>query len=308
MTGSWSASDAFTSSRPQRPPSAGAYPSGARRIAGAVGPDDDRRGVPRRTPALSADLLEGNQRLEWEIVFRLRLFNTNHATQAWLRRSSMPFAPFALAFLFVQPDLDPDRDWPEVVTATRIWPAGHDFAKPGPLLARFTEFTEDQNRKFTPAGSDDVWDFRATLPDRCEPHMRRDAVYVGLGFSTLDTAQDTFATVCDAANSELDIPGAFCFVSNPSGEPADHRVLTAERHAASDHNTIRIHSHQALTTPQLRSPLPYSSVPVLATLYEQSWHGPVLNRMWYLDQALREADVNRRAADLARHCRRRRPQ
>jgi hypothetical protein len=297
-------------------PPPGAFPHSARRLGAQSDGSHAGEGMPVGVQAAQEREREAvDQRLEWEVFHRLWRLNCNHVGAAWRGRYKMPIAAYALALLFVQDD---PRRGPTVTAATRTWLAGPEAEHRIPLLAKFTEVTlghsqqPDHRDISRPAGRRrqrdvEVWDLRDELADRCDEQMDPDAVYIGLGFSTLNTtAGGSFAEVCRTATTELDIPGAFCYVSNPSGGPDDHRVLTAERRAARDHGTVTICSHEAFTTAQLVSPYPYAPVSI-EVLYQQSPHTLVLNRMWHLDQALRHADSTRRAALPAGRSRQGRP-
>lgn len=270
-------------------------------------------------------------RLQWAMFHRLRQVNINHATAAWRGRYSMPLGPHALAFLFHQPE--PTTGGIVVTAATRSWLAGPEAQHPIPLLEKLTTVTQqhttDTSTSTGAAGADGhgqphttgtraarpgraepvapVWDLRTGLADRCDSQMAPDAIYAGLGFSTLNTTAGTFEEHCRTASTELDIPGAFCWLANPSGGPTDLQAMTAERAAARNMGTIAIHSYEALSTVQLTSDYPYAPVEC-QVLFEQSPYAHVLHRMWHLDQALRQADITRRAAALDQpHTRRGRP-
>jgi hypothetical protein len=260
--------------------------------------------------------------VQWDVFRRLQEMNLRHAGAAWNYRYSMPLAPYALAFLYGQPDRrrggtrataarsrhagpEAEQPLPRLVTAaTRLWHAGPEAEHPIPLLAKFTDVATAKATDISgleeagPTGRQPeraaIWDLRDDLADRRDDAMTPDATYLGLGYSTLNTPQGSFADICQTATSELNVPGVFCYVANPSGDvnAADHRVFTAERRAAADHNTVTIHSWQAFTTPQLTSPLAYSQVPA-DFLYRQSPYALVLQAMWRLDQALRAADTAR---------------
>ncbi|GIF01625.1 hypothetical protein [Paractinoplanes rishiriensis] len=272
-----------------------------------------------------AELLT-SARGQWAIFHRLRKVNINHATMAWRNRYHMPLSPHALAFLFQQ--ADPTTGGVRITAATRTWLAGPESQHPLPLFDRFITVTRQHALVPDPADGDGaatepnraaepgrarlhgarkappVWDLRTELADRCDPAMADDAFYAGLGYSTLDTPAGTFDQHCRAANSELDIPGGFCYLSNPSGTEDDLRVLTADRGAANGVGTIAIHTYEALATHPLDSDFPYAPTSI-KVLLDQSPYRHVLPQMWHLDQALRHADdLRHQAADGPRTRRR----
>lgn len=269
------------------------------------------------------DRVEAEQHLEWSVVRRAWQLNTNHASQAWENRFRMPFSAHALAFLFHQPDGRGGKG-KEVKASTKAWLAGvPDAGNPVRLIGALIGEIEQQLKEAPGDRPDDhvadvrdskarrgrrasapepspAWDFRTELCDRSDDGMADDAVYEGIVYSTLDTVAGSFAQLCQEVGTQLEIPGAFCYVSNPSGSYDDHRVLTAERAAARDFGTTTIHTYGALSTQPIASPYPYTSVD-LQVFYSNRWpYHRVLNAMWHLDKALRVADLRRRQANSPR--------
>jgi hypothetical protein len=270
---------------------------------------------------LNRERAEETWALEWDLVRRIRDLNIKHTMQAWELRNSMPLAPHVVAFLYYQ--LNP-RGTVEVRAAWKMWHAGvPDAGRPVQLIATLIgEVTEvldslsgdrhdpvtdghaagkaggRRGRKTWSAGP--VWDVRAELCDAADDDMQPNAVYAGIAYSTLDTAAASFAQVCQRARTYLEVPGAFCFVSNPSGRPEDHRVLTAERAARNEFATTTIHSYGALSSPRFESPFPYTSVSGDLLYGENGPYHKVLRAMWRLDQQLRAVDAAQQAREDAR--------
>jgi hypothetical protein len=240
--------------------------------------------------------------LQWQIFHRLRKFNVNHASQAYRHRYRTPLGSHALAYLFQQPApnlTDETAQVTAVRAATRIWKAGPEAAHPIPLMSTYADLARKRDPRIP-------WDLRTEIANRCDDGMADDAVYVGLGYSTLDTPTGTFTEVCQAATSELDLPGVFLYVASGSEEWTDQQVIVAERRGPRDHNLTTIHTYRGLRAYQLSAPYPFAQVG-LTTLHEESGWGPVLRWMWELDRVLHDADATRRALQHQQRTRRRRP-
>ncbi|MEU4217354.1 hypothetical protein [Actinoplanes sp. NPDC026623] len=238
---------------------------------------------------------------QWRNFHRLRQFSVNHATQAWRRRYRSPLAPYALAYLFTQPIIGAagSSSIAEVRAATRLWKAGAESQHPIPLLAALSEQSRGRDPRL-------IWDLRTELANRSDDGMADDAVYIGLGLSSLDTPTGTWDQVCRQATSELDIAGTILYTSTGSEDPADQQVIVADRRGAFDVNVTTIHTYRGLGRYQRSSPYPFSNVQ-LHHLYEDSGHGPLLWAMRELDLVLHEADRQRRMAASGRREHRRRP-
>ncbi|MBM2623433.1 hypothetical protein JIG36_48855 [Actinoplanes sp. LDG1-06] len=240
--------------------------------------------------------------LRWQAFHRLRLLSVNHGTLAWQRRFRAPIAAYGLAYLFTQPIADATPDdarQTQVCAATRLWKAGPESQHVVPLLSALIH----QVRARDPRRP---WDLRTEIANRADQGMNTNAVYSGLGLSTLDTYTSSFAEVCQTANSELDVPGGILYVAGGPAGWADQRVIVADRRGASELNVTTIHTHNGLSRFRLDAPYPFAEV-ALHTLYQESGSGELLRLMWDLDQALREADEARRHATSSPQNRHRRP-
>jgi hypothetical protein len=283
--------------------------------------DDDASMPVGQREKLNRERAEATWALEWDLVRRIRDLNIKHAMQAWELRNSMPLAPHVVAFLYYQ--LSP-RGTVEVRAAWKMWHAGvPDAGRPVQLIATLAgevtevldgladdlddtvrngraaaKATSQRGRKTWSARP--VWDVRAELCDAADDDMKPDAVYAGIAYSTLDTAAASFAQVCQQARTYLEVPGAFCYVSNPSGRPEDHRVLTAERAPRNEFATTTIHSHGALSSPRFESPFPYSAVSGDLLYGQNGPYQKVLRALWRLDQQLRAVDATQQAREDAR--------
>lgn len=270
---------------------------------------------------LNRECAEATWALEWDVVRRIRDLNIKHAMQAWELRNSMPLAPHVIAFLYYQ--LSP-RGTVEVRAAWKMWHAGvPDAGRPVQLIAtlidevakllhslsgELNDAVKDDDtaskatgrRSRTAPAPGPVWDVRTQLCDAGDDDMKPDAVYAGIGYSTLDTAATSFAQLCQQARTYLEVPGAFCYVSNPSGRPEDHRVLTAERAARNEFATTTIHTHGALSSPRWESPFPYTAVSGDLLYGESGPYHKVLRAMWRLDQLLRAVEATQQAIGNAR--------
>lgn len=239
--------------------------------------------------------------LRWQVFHRLRQLSVNHAGQAWQRRYRAPLAPYALGYVFTQPAADVAGGAARVTVvraATRLWKAGPESRHPISLLRVLTEQALGRDPRLG-------WDLREEIANRCDDGMADDAVYAGLGLSSLDTHTGTWAQVCQTAGSELDIPGLIVYLSTQPADPAaadlgEHQVFVADRRSATDLNATTIHSHGGLDTFQGSAPYPVAEVS-LHTLYHESGHGPLLQAMRNLDLVLHAADQQRRTMASGRH-------
>ncbi|GIF01110.1 hypothetical protein [Paractinoplanes rishiriensis] len=232
--------------------------------------------------------------LQWQVFHRLREFSVNHGSQAWRLRYRTPLSAYALAYLFTQP-ADPGSRSSQLTVvraATRLWKAGPESQHPVPLLSSLTGQVRGRDPRL-------VWDLREQIANRSDDGMTADAVYLGLGLSSLDTHTGAFAQVCQTATNEMDIPGVFLFLATGSADPVDQQVIIADRRCATDHNVTTVHAHRALSLFRLQAPYPFAHVE-LETLYQQSGYGQLLRWMWELDRALHEADHARREAATRR--------
>ncbi|MFC7530153.1 hypothetical protein [Actinoplanes sp. GCM10030250] len=223
--------------------------------------------------------------LQWQVFHRAWTLSIKHAQAAWEMRIRQPIAPYAVAFLFRQPTNAtlPTHGLLEVKAATKLWLSSPETEDPADLLAAATDLVRNRD-------PEQPWDVRDELANRCDGGMLPQAEYLGLAMSNLNTHTGTFAEVSRAVTSQLGIPGTILFVAAEPGPQA----LLADRRGVNDRNRVTIHSHRALSTPQVTSPYPYLDVS-LHRLYQDAVHGDLLTWMHDLDREIRAADQTRRA-------------
>lgn len=237
--------------------------------------------------------------LKWQVFHRLWRMNVNHAAQAWQHRYRNPLAPYALAYLFTQPTevTTVNSQNTTVLAATRLWKAGPESQQPLPLLSALTSQARSRDPRMP-------WDLRQEIANRSDDGMADDAVYLGLGLSSLDTHTGTWAQVCQHTTVERDIPGTILCLSTGSADPTDQQVIVADRRGVADRNNVTIHAHAALDRYYGASSYPFADRD-LQTLYEQFGFESLLRAMRELDLVLKQADHQRRTMRPGRDHRRR---
>lgn len=133
-----------------------------------------------------------------QVIERLWRFNARHGALVWDRRWSDPIAAHGLAFFYVQV-ASPKPLRYELRTATRLFLAGPEAET---LPATLFEMIK---RAKVNRGAEH-WDPRTHMANRFEP-MQANAVYVGLGVSTLDTHKGAWSSVVNTVTSPLNIGG-----------------------------------------------------------------------------------------------------
>jgi hypothetical protein len=256
-------------------------------------------------PGIAADLRRA-------AIDRLMWMNSQHARYAWQRRRNDPIAPHGLALLFAQPDERAGRERRYRLTAaTRLWLAGDESRDLADRLFRYHHRMADAL-----AGPDA--DVRAQANKR-DPEMTDDAVYVGLGVSSLDTSTGDWEQVVATSRittlittrsaKPVSIPSVEARVSGEADIPGGIRILltdgtavVAERRGLGEYNNRVIHATHTLDFTAIDSPYPWGKV-THEQLYEDPMHGPVYRWMaalndlfWQVD----EARLVRRAASFPR--------
>ncbi len=155
---------------------------------------------PERPPSAAAPD-PASARIRNLAVDRLLRMNARHATHAWLQRRVHPVGPHGIAFLYY--DQVPGAPVPTVLAATRLVDDTADVRALPRLLFRLANLARD--RYAQPGG----FDPRPLLANRQDP-MSRQATYIGLGVSSLDSATHTWDRIQHAASGPLDLPGR-CF-------------------------------------------------------------------------------------------------
>jgi hypothetical protein len=166
-----------------------------------------------------------------QAVARMREMNSKHAIAAWQRRRKDPIAPYGLAFLFGWPDPRRPSRW-KIAAATRIWLAGPESADLARLL-----FTAGQHAAQLLAQG--PYDMRQVLANRCDD-MPADAIYVGIGLSSLDTHTGTWQQACKTASNEGDLPGQIMILLT------DHTIMICQRRGLNEFNEFHLHSNHSL--------------------------------------------------------------
>lgn len=134
------------------------------------------------------------------VVDRLLRMNARHATHAWLQRRAQPVGPHGLAFLYC----DSGGPHHAVAAATRMVDDADDVRDLPRLLYRLASLARERYVA-GPGG----FDPRTSMTNRQDP-MSASAVYIGIGVSSLDTADATWEQVQHVAGGPLDLPGR-CF-------------------------------------------------------------------------------------------------
>jgi hypothetical protein len=165
------------------------------------------------------------------VVERLLRMNARHATHAWLHRRAQPVGPHGIAFLYcaafaVADPREPARH--TVAAATRLVDAADDVRDASRLLYRLTTLAQE---RYLLAGGG--FDPRRHMTNRSDP-MPDHASYIGIGLSSLDTADATWEQTQQRATGPLDIPGR-CF-----GLLRDGTMLLLERGARDVFGEVRV--------------------------------------------------------------------
>ena len=167
------------------------------------------------------------------VVDRLLRMNARHATHAWLNRRAHPIGPHGLAFFYCAgyPTADPREPVRHsLFAATRLVDDADDVRDLSRLLYRLT--TLAQERYLHPAGE---FDPRRHMTNRQDP-MPAHASYIGVGVSSLDTADTTWEQTRQRAAGPLDVPGR-CL-----GLLRDGTMLLVDRGARDVFGEVRVHS------------------------------------------------------------------
>jgi hypothetical protein len=161
-----------------------------------------------------------NRYVRGEVARRMRLFNLNHADNAWQLRHSFGIAPTAVALLYVDPVA------PHVRVAGRLLADGPQVADPTRVLYDLTLVARD----VLAAGGDPRSEM-SEIPERMSP----DAYYCGVAVSMLDTPEGSWQAVRRQASSASSVPGrCLMLLTDATMMLADRR----EPHRV-DHYTVR---------------------------------------------------------------------
>jgi hypothetical protein len=132
-----------------------------------------------------------------EVVSRLRRQSVRHSQFAWERRRTDPLSPNALAFFFAEPNRP---SYEALRTATRVFLDDAEAADLPKLLFALARQAYDGFAQ-TPG-----FDPRTHMSNRCDP-MSNEAVFIGVGVSTLNTPNGQWSEVQRRAGGLFDLPG-----------------------------------------------------------------------------------------------------
>jgi hypothetical protein len=166
-----------------------------------------------------------------QVAERLNKVNWDHAQAAWARRRRDPIGPHVLLFFYADPDVrSADYTWFTLRVAARLFLASDetDLAR---LLHQLTEVTG--------AHLDAGLDPRSPQMSNWHDEMSAAAFYLGVGVSTLDTAEVSWQQAQRKANSDMDVPGQ-CYVSL-----SDATKLLVHRAAIRDFGDLTITSNRS---------------------------------------------------------------
>jgi hypothetical protein len=170
-------------------------------------------------------------RIRNAVVDRLLRMNARHATHAWLHRRAHPVGPHGVAFLYCAAHAGPDPREPprhSVAAATRLVDAAEDVRDVSRLLYRLTTLAQERYLR-----ADSEFDPRRHMTNRSDP-MPAHATYIGIGVSSLDTAETTWEQTQQRAAGPLDIPGR-CF-----GLLRDGTMLLLDRGGQDVYGEVRV--------------------------------------------------------------------
>jgi hypothetical protein len=174
---------------------------------------------------------EAGAELRNQIVDRLRRMNSLHLRHAWESRRRDPIGPHAIVFCYADTaSLRPLRY--RLACATRIFLDGEEVQNLPHLLYELGVIAEGY-------GAAGGFDPRSQMATRVEP-MSSDAVYIGVGVSTLDTPSGAWAEVVDSGIGPVNIPGrCFAYLS-------DGGMLLCDRRGQDEYGAFHIVSTHTL--------------------------------------------------------------
>lgn len=147
-------------------------------------------------PVLEAALAAPVEVLALSVVNRLFDMNVKHAHNAWYSRRRDPLSPYALAFFFYDPVRTDGNAGVELRTAVRPFFAGDAGTLPELLYS----LTAVLPKALAPEPTVSAI---ATRADAMSPAAR----YLGVGVSSLDTPDATWAQVQKTALNDMDVAG-----------------------------------------------------------------------------------------------------
>lgn len=143
------------------------------------------------------------------VTNRLQFMNSMHAVHAWDGRRAKPIGPHGLAFLYadLDPHSDPARPHYEARIATRLFLDGEDVDDLVRLLYELGAIAEDYLK------DGGVFDpLQHMVQRRKDSPVPPNAVYIGVGVSSLDSAGGRWRDIEQRVSSALEVPGR-CYAS-----------------------------------------------------------------------------------------------
>ncbi len=186
---------------------------------------DPRAWTPEKHDPVAAEIRN-------RIVDRLTIMNSRHALNAWDLRRKTPIGPHGLAFLYADPIPGGEKPRYDVAAGTRLFLDGEDVRDLSELLGSVIRIASGRLER----GED--FDPLACMVDRADT-MSSEATYVGVGVSTLDTPDMSWAESQVRATGPLGVPGR-CY-----GLLSDGTRLLVDR-AAHMVGPARVHSSRHL--------------------------------------------------------------
>jgi hypothetical protein len=210
-----------------------------------------------------------------QVVDRMVALNRNHARVAFSPHGT-PVGPHAVAFLYLDtvPTASTDGTptvWRKVVAATRVVPDTPDVRELPTLLFRLARLARE---RYLPApGGFDPAVHMSVYRDE----TTGTAEYIGIGVSTLDTADRPWEQACARAEDIDDLGGrAFALL-------ADHTAILVDRPAARRaRHDLGIHATGDLNFPNGLAPRLWTGHRNVATM-------PVEPEVWDLMNELHQA-------------------
>jgi hypothetical protein len=242
-------------------------------------------------------------------IDRMMQMNALHASNAWELRRRDPIAAHGLALLFAQRDDRTGRAGRyQLTAATKLWLAGEAEMD---LAERLFRYHHSISSLVSQPGSD-----VRRLTNRRDADMDEDAVYVGLGVSSLDTCTGAWSEVVESASitklamraqvqsavkpspkrgdgglrarvsSDHDVPGTIRILLT------DGTAIVAERRGMHEFNHRVIHSTGTLNYTPYETPYPWSQS-TRELLDADASHGEVLRWMGALNDLFWQTDEGR---------------
>lgn len=135
-----------------------------------------------------------------EVALRLRRFSILHARHAWERRRRDPLSPHGVALFYLEPHVPAIE---QLRTATRVFLADDEAAELPRVLYELARHAYEGYQ------SAPGFDPRAEMANRHD-EMSPQALFVGVGVSTLDTQYGDWSTAQGRARTDYDLP-ALCY-------------------------------------------------------------------------------------------------